>query len=677
MTTPSEQRIPIPAQDSRQAGLTLVIPTVGVVAVAAVATVGVMIYWQATGKDREEVLRIGADKLGELGNDLASQSKAIVDLVGEQLQSRMALAGGAFNAVRGQIETAVKQVLQQLPQQQLPSASSVSNPPVSSYVFDGPPTPTTPIQNTPISPTPAIQAPTVPVLDPATTTTVHPLEQAERQRISNEQIWNEYQDNINKTKYKYAQKERQQEDERQLHLSKLLIKDYSQNDQALIISRAAQSYQQVHPNETLNLNDPRPQNALMWQVNISQSISKLREEGLIGTPNIDAQPRRDLDPNSLNSSNPISPSIPNDTGHNQITNPFNPNDINERNVWTPAIPSNTAHPTPTAPVTDVFEQEILRILRPDGTLSPIPTTPQPAQPSTPLEQGDSGKLARNMEVLRQEYIRNRQSPPEGLKKRDNYAAHHIVEGNDNSIEMQQARAILARHNIGINAGENGVYLPRDSDVSLRETPHANVHTNEYRREVLQRLRQAEQQQWNGNPPTPNQQRQNIINELNRIRHELIQHIFPYRKTELQQNGPAVAQQPTPTEQNPEDSLEFQQQWNALLAENQQLTNTFYSQQHQNQTSLNNHAAAMNTQILAFNQTLAENQTMQTANTQIRSSLQLLYQQRPITTEQLKGENTQETNIPTQDFNTLLAQRNSQLYASVNADLTADQGQLER
>jgi hypothetical protein len=108
-----------------------------------------------------------------------------------------------------------------------------------------------------------------------------------------------------------------------------------------------------------------------------------------------------------------------------------------------------------------------------------------------------------------------------------------------------------------------------------------------------------------------------------------------------------------------------------------LTNTFYSQQHQNQTSLNNHAAAMNTQILAFNQTLAENQTMQTANTQIRSSLQLLYQQRPITTEQLKGENTQETNIPTQDFNTLLAQRNSQLYASVNADLTADQGQLER
>jgi hypothetical protein len=75
-----------------------------VIAIAAVGAAGITVYWQATGKDREEVLRIGADKLGHFGNDLHSQAKAITDVIIKDLQGRVALAGGALNAMRSQIE---------------------------------------------------------------------------------------------------------------------------------------------------------------------------------------------------------------------------------------------------------------------------------------------------------------------------------------------------------------------------------------------------------------------------------------------------------------------------------------------------------------------------------------------------------------------------------------------
>jgi hypothetical protein len=69
MSTPQEQQISVPAQDSRQAALQLVIPAVGVIAIAAIGAAGIAVYWQATGKDREEVLRIGAEKLGQYGGN--------------------------------------------------------------------------------------------------------------------------------------------------------------------------------------------------------------------------------------------------------------------------------------------------------------------------------------------------------------------------------------------------------------------------------------------------------------------------------------------------------------------------------------------------------------------------------------------------------------------------------
>jgi hypothetical protein len=69
--------------------------------------------WQATGKDREEVLRIGADKLQRFGNDLQSQVKGITDEIIKTLQRRVAFAGGALNAVRSQIEAALIRVLPQ------------------------------------------------------------------------------------------------------------------------------------------------------------------------------------------------------------------------------------------------------------------------------------------------------------------------------------------------------------------------------------------------------------------------------------------------------------------------------------------------------------------------------------------------------------------------------------
>jgi hypothetical protein len=41
MSTLPEQQISVPAQDSRQAGLQLAIPAVGVIAIAAIGTVGI------------------------------------------------------------------------------------------------------------------------------------------------------------------------------------------------------------------------------------------------------------------------------------------------------------------------------------------------------------------------------------------------------------------------------------------------------------------------------------------------------------------------------------------------------------------------------------------------------------------------------------------------------------
>jgi hypothetical protein len=102
-----------------------------------------------------------------------------------------------------------------------------------------------------------------------------------------------------------------------------------------------------------------------------------------------------------------------------------------------------------------------------------------------------------------------------------------------------------------------INFPKNSSVSLKETPHAKVHTAEYLRNVLDRLRKAENIPWNGNPPTAAQQRQNILNELGKIRQELIQHRFPYQKVELEQDG-VVAQQNL--------NIPTQEQINAYIAQ---------------------------------------------------------------------------------------------------------------
>jgi uncharacterized membrane protein (Fun14 family) len=104
MPTPPEQTISVPAQDSPQAALQLAIPTVGVITIAAIGVAGIAVYWQETGKDRKEVLRIGADKLQRFGNNLQSQAKAITDKIIKIMQSKVALAGGALHAAHGQIE---------------------------------------------------------------------------------------------------------------------------------------------------------------------------------------------------------------------------------------------------------------------------------------------------------------------------------------------------------------------------------------------------------------------------------------------------------------------------------------------------------------------------------------------------------------------------------------------
>ena len=62
-------------------------------------------------------------------------------------------------------------------------------------------------------------------------------------------------------------------------------------------------------------------------------------------------------------------------------------------------------------------------------------------------------------------------------------AHHIVAGGAGSAA--EARAILARFDIDINAAENGVFLPSNTaSVSLSGSAvHSRVHTDAYYSEV--------------------------------------------------------------------------------------------------------------------------------------------------------------------------------------------------
>ncbi|NJN23306.1 MAG: hypothetical protein HC810_01420 [Acaryochloridaceae cyanobacterium RL_2_7] len=162
---------------------------------------------------------------------------------------------------------------------------------------------------------------------------------------------------------------------------------------------------------------------------------------------------------------------------------------------------------------------------------------------------DSTTLGNNLEGLAKQLGQAGKPVPKGLiKPGDGYAAHHIVQGGSNATDAKLARQLLTEYQIDINDAANGVWLPKDGNVSLKEVPHENVHTETYRANVLRDLKRAEARPGaNGGPATFSERRQNIINELNNIRQQLLEGKYSYKNVsqELNQSNEQVAQASQP------------------------------------------------------------------------------------------------------------------------------------
>jgi hypothetical protein len=333
------------------------------------------------------------------------------------------------------------------------------------------------------------------------------------------------------------------------------------NEGITVLEKTIQDYLKANPN-------PPAQVLERMAKELGTLEQAMRDRGLPGAPQVaalrqyvlnqregitiqsDVRPRPELDPNVINiPSADQQVQRPAHTGHSR-PEPVDPNAINQPGNEPPLQKTrHTGHAPEQPAVSDVFAQpgpEFVRIQRPGGeVVREFPKAPAQQPPSPqPRPTNTTDELQRNMAKLAETYRRQGKST-EGLLPQKNYEAHHIAEQTDGTLESEKTRELLDRNDISIHDGHLGVYLPNKAAVlaGATETPHKPVHTDEYRREVLQRLLQAEQKPWNGQEPTANQRRQNILNELDKIRHELIQHTFPYRKSELQQDSVQVAQVP--------------------------------------------------------------------------------------------------------------------------------------
>jgi A nuclease family of the HNH/ENDO VII superfamily with conserved AHH len=184
----------------------------------------------------------------------------------------------------------------------------------------------------------------------------------------------------------------------------------------------------------------------------------------------------------------------------------------------------------------LFSEKVVEVRNRDGqTTYNAPPEPPQEPSSEEIEKARkqaAGELRKGMDKGND--VLELQGKPrlEEWESKKGYDAHHVVlfqvPKNVLGPYVKQAQELLKKYKIELNSDVNGVYLPRNKVPGARETPHQNVHTEEYTRTVFQRLQQAEQRQ--GNP------RNNILNELGRIRQELIHHTFPYKTSELQQDN---------------------------------------------------------------------------------------------------------------------------------------------
>ncbi|WP_262494804.1 RHS repeat-associated core domain-containing protein [Flavobacterium columnare] len=72
------------------------------------------------------------------------------------------------------------------------------------------------------------------------------------------------------------------------------------------------------------------------------------------------------------------------------------------------------------------------------------------------------------------------------------SAHHIVMSNSTDPNMISLRSQMTNIGIDINDSSNGVFLPTSSkvknDFNLDAHAHSRVHTNEYKKNVFERLK---------------------------------------------------------------------------------------------------------------------------------------------------------------------------------------------
>ena len=113
---------------------------------------------------------------------------------------------------------------------------------------------------------------------------------------------------------------------------------------------------------------------------------------------------------------------------------------------------------------------------------------------------------------------------------DGLDAHHIVQSTNNKTpEFQQARDLLLEHQIDVNSSANGValrttkpYTPLPADPKLRMHKGGELHTNEGGRRTYKRLKDAADRagsDWAA-------RRQALLNELDKLRGEIIDGVFP-------------------------------------------------------------------------------------------------------------------------------------------------------
>lgn len=106
----------------------------------------------------------------------------------------------------------------------------------------------------------------------------------------------------------------------------------------------------------------------------------------------------------------------------------------------------------------------------------------------------------------------------------------IVQSTNNKTpEFQQARDLLLEHQIDVNSSANGVALrttkpdtPLPADPKLRMHKGGELHTNEGGRRTYKRLKDAADRagsDWAA-------RRQALLNELDKLRGEIIDGMFP-------------------------------------------------------------------------------------------------------------------------------------------------------